>query len=510
MLACLLLTLAMSADARASGRTWVVDKASPRATDDGPGDEARPFKTISAAAFVAEPGDTVCVHAGVYRERVAPRRGGEPGRPITYEAAPRERVVIKASDLWQPDWQPQGNGLYLGRFVDDQFDIDQRHAVDWPSFPQRYNPFVLPLNSAPGGKAAAVDPFGNVTAEAEERNPAVVGELFVNGQPLLQLPDATQLERTPGSWRVADDASGLVVHPPTGVELEHAFVELVTRPRCFAPYKRGLSHITVRGFVMEHGANDFPRGFYGKHSPQAGILSTRGGTHWVIESNSIRFGTSLGLDIGTEGTNDGDGLGQPQPEAAGYHIVRNNIISDNGCGGIAGIRSYGSQIVGNTIERNNRLGFTAPEISGIKLHFFVDGLIEGNLLRDNDAYGIWLDNVYHRSRVTRNVIVDNQRAGLFIELGHGPLLVDHNVIALTRSPGGYGVYSHDASGVTFAHNLVFFNAGHGLWAHAATDRKPGLWQDGKDTGERRLAEASNWTIVNNLFVGSDIAVALPP
>ena len=35
-----------------------------------------PFKTISAAAAVALPGDTITVHAGIYREWVNPPRGG--------------------------------------------------------------------------------------------------------------------------------------------------------------------------------------------------------------------------------------------------------------------------------------------------------------------------------------------------------------------------------------------------------------------------------------------------
>ena len=40
------------------------------------GSQAAPFKTISAAAEKAQPGDTITVHAGVYRERINPPRGG--------------------------------------------------------------------------------------------------------------------------------------------------------------------------------------------------------------------------------------------------------------------------------------------------------------------------------------------------------------------------------------------------------------------------------------------------
>ena len=40
--------------------------------DGTPGSDAKPFRTISAAAAVAEPGDSITVHEGVYRERVNP------------------------------------------------------------------------------------------------------------------------------------------------------------------------------------------------------------------------------------------------------------------------------------------------------------------------------------------------------------------------------------------------------------------------------------------------------
>ena len=45
-------------------------------SDSGPGSQARPYLTINKAASVAQPGDTVTVHAGTYREWVKPPRGG--------------------------------------------------------------------------------------------------------------------------------------------------------------------------------------------------------------------------------------------------------------------------------------------------------------------------------------------------------------------------------------------------------------------------------------------------
>src|SRR3954465_5071720 len=75
-------------------------------SDTADGSEAGPFRTISRAAAIARPGDTVLVHGGEYREWVAPRRGGlSDQRGITYEAAAGEHVVVKGSEVvtgWEP------------------------------------------------------------------------------------------------------------------------------------------------------------------------------------------------------------------------------------------------------------------------------------------------------------------------------------------------------------------------------------------------------------------------
>ena len=66
------------------------------------GSRQKPLRTISAAARVAQPGDVITVHEGVYRERVNPPRGGESDRKrIVYRAAPGEQVVITGSEVIQ-------------------------------------------------------------------------------------------------------------------------------------------------------------------------------------------------------------------------------------------------------------------------------------------------------------------------------------------------------------------------------------------------------------------------
>ena len=65
-------------------------------SDRDDGSEDHLLGTIGKAAALAQPGDTVLVHVGEYREWVQPARGGfRDTRRITYAAVPGDHVVIK-------------------------------------------------------------------------------------------------------------------------------------------------------------------------------------------------------------------------------------------------------------------------------------------------------------------------------------------------------------------------------------------------------------------------------
>ena len=82
------------------------------------------MRTIQRAAELAQPGDVVTVHAGIYRERVSPPRGGtSDAKRIVYQAAPGEAVVISGAEEvknWvkvQGDvWQTTLPNSFFGRF----------------------------------------------------------------------------------------------------------------------------------------------------------------------------------------------------------------------------------------------------------------------------------------------------------------------------------------------------------------------------------------------------------
>lgn len=74
------------------------------------GSERAPYRTVTAALETARPGDTVLLHAGIYRESVRVP-GGEAGKPVTLKAVPGQRVVLSGAQA-VTGWKAHGNGVY--------------------------------------------------------------------------------------------------------------------------------------------------------------------------------------------------------------------------------------------------------------------------------------------------------------------------------------------------------------------------------------------------------------
>jgi len=102
---CLILGLASSL----SAATWHV---SPDGNDAASGGQSTPFRTIARALSLAQPGDTVLLQDGTYRETITAPRDGLAGSPITVAAAPGARPVISGLDPVAGPWTPGANGIY--------------------------------------------------------------------------------------------------------------------------------------------------------------------------------------------------------------------------------------------------------------------------------------------------------------------------------------------------------------------------------------------------------------
>ncbi len=448
-----------------NARTLFVDQKHLESSDQNDGSSERPFKTIGAAASEARPGDTVLIRSGVYRERVIPARGGRPDAPIIYQSADPGTTIIKGSDIWSPKWRAvdQANGIFEAPLPND--------LVNGP-----FNPFAMKMPAHVGSRS--------------------YGEIFLDGQPLREADSEDSLVRSSGAWRAIDNGAAIRYRPVSeSLDADKLVYEISVRPYVFAPKKRGLGYILIHDLTIEHCANGFPENFWSAKDghPQAGAISTRSGHHWSIRNCSISFCKGIGIDCGAEGGKDPEGT-QPQPKKLGHHLIEDCVVDHCGVCGIAGWMSPSTTIRRNIVRWCNRLGFFAPEAAGIKTHKFFGGVITDNFLYANDAFGIWVDNGFAGCRVSRNLCLSNRGAGVFIEMGHGPCLVDHNICGLTAR--GEGIYAHDASGVTIAHNLLFNNAHLGIYLRKVTERSC----TNRSTGSDQEVESSNNRVIGNLLI----------
>ncbi|WP_062071996.1 right-handed parallel beta-helix repeat-containing protein [Demequina sediminicola] len=431
--------------------------------DSHPGTADAPWKTISRAAQKADAGDTVVVHEGVYREWVKPQRSGRgEARRITYTAAPGERVVIKGSEVVEA-WTSLGSGAWTTQVPAAVFGDFNPFAVevegDWaiypsPDSPRRHLGDVY-LDGKSLYEADSVDEVLHPVDKAE----AVDGWSGIS----VARPDAAATERT---WfaEVAEDCTTIWANFGDADPNAH-LTEINVRRSVFAPVEHHIDYITVRGFELAQAASPWAP----PTADQPGLIGPNWAKGWIIEDNEIHDAKCVAISLGKEGSTGHHRASERQDkpgyiyqiesvfaalrigwdrENIGSHIVRRNHIFDCGQAGIVGhLGCAFSTIEDNHIERIAlKREFFGHEIAGIKFHGAVDTVIEHNRINDC-TLGIWLDWQTQGTRVSRNLLYRNTR-DLFIEVAHGPHLVDHNVLG---SPAALEVV---CQGGAYVNNLI--------------------------------------------------------
>jgi alpha-N-arabinofuranosidase len=407
-----------------------------------PGSPAKPFRTIQFAADLAQPGDTITVHEGVYRERINPPRGGtSEEQRIVYQAAPGADVAIKASEIIK-GWKKIENDTWTTTLSNDFF--------------KGHNPYEIKI-------------AGDWFTPRPKKSGRVyhTGTVYLNGHWLKEAAKKEDVLQSAGDealWfgEVNEERTTLYAQFKD-LDPNRETVEINAREAVFYPEKPGINYITVRGFTMEHAAPNWAP----PTAEQVGLIGTHWSKGWIIEDNTIRYSICTGITLGKHGdeydntsADSAEGYVETikralargwSKEKIGSHIVRNNHISHCEQAGIVGSMGAAfSKITGNVIhDINMRQMLGGAEMAGIKFHAPIDSLIEDNhIYRCAGLGGIWLDWMTQGTRVTGNLMHDNQRADLFSEVNHGPYLVDNNIFL---SP----VFIRDHStGGAFVHNLI--------------------------------------------------------
>ncbi len=440
-------------------KTYFVDQSHSLASDSNPGTAERPFLTINQAAQVVRAGGRVLIREGVYREKVVPRYGGEgPNRMISYEAAPGEQVVIKGSCVLVSTWVRSMNPA---QFSEKLWMTNLPDSI----FPE-ISPFKLQNASAAD---IEIMPWAQ---EWVGRVPYTLsrGLVFQDGQRLAQLAAYEDLVRLPGSYWVDSTGSILHIHPYEGQDPNQAIMEVTVQQHLFKPDVTDLGYIQVKGITFMHAGNGFPR-------TGTGALFTMGGHHWLIENNRFMEINSVAVEIGAKSLESSDRKLSRQDwqrtmRSPGYTIVRDNVISECGTGGIQGY------VHKHTLVENNHLyniGWQDVEryweCGAIKLLAAEHTLVRRNLIHDVEAgSAIWLDWDIKNSRITQNTVYDLTmccNGALFIEAAQVPNMIDHNIV---WSIHGVPIYTGDTDSLLITHNLVGSSTGPAILSKVGTDR----------------------------------------
>jgi hypothetical protein len=484
-------------------------------SDGADGSADTPLRTINAAAAMARPGDTVRVHEGEYREWVAPVRGGlSDQRRITYEAAAGERVVIKGSERIT-DWARQDGTVWRVVVPNSLFGgfnpFAEEVAGDWlvpdPSGHRKHLGDVY-LNGLSFYEVHGV----TAVAQAQPRSEAVDGWTGLQ-EPVLDV------DQTRHVWYAeVDEESTTIWANFHGADPNTELVEINVRRSIFYPLDHHRDYITVRGFEMAHAATPWAP----PTADQPGLVGPNWAKGWIIEDNLIHDAKCSAISLGKEATTGhnyatlrGDKPGyQYQLESVfsarqigwdrehiGSHVVRRNTIFDCGQNAIVGhLGAVFSTIEDNHIYRiATKREFYGYEIAGIKLHAAIDVQIRHNRIHDC-TLGTWLDWQTQGARVSRNLFYANTR-DLFVEVSHGPYLVDHNVFASRVS---LEVWSQ---GGAFVNNL-FAGA---LRVEPVLDRAtPYHRPHSTQVSGFAVIHGGDDRYIGNLFLGGDADLAFRP
>ena len=438
---------------------YYVNQAAPL---EGNGTKERPFRYISDAAKLAQPGDEVLVYPGIYREQVSPANGGTEENRIVYRSVePLGAVITGAEDA--KGWEKQPDGLWLLKVDNSVFG--------------NYNPYV-------------VEAFGDWYFAPTVRH---TGCVYMNDRALYETltydecvrgevyPCSWEPEYSVYKWFTRQEGNQTLIwanFQDKDPNVEH--VEINVRRRCFFPDESGRNYITFAGFKVEKAATTWapPAAF------QDGMVGPHWSKGWIIEDCEIKHSKCCGISLGkyldpenehyftykhmkspTQMERDAVCRGQYHgwlKEKVGHHIVRRCHIHHCEQTGIVGrMGAVFSTIEDNHIHHiNNMQELGGAEISGIKLHAAIDVTIRRNHIH-HSTMGVWLDWEAQGARVSQNLFHHNHRPegcawmdggmesqDIFLEVGHGPTIIDNNVMLSDVS------VRIASQGVALIHNLM--------------------------------------------------------
>lgn len=391
------------------GATFTVD-ASAAHDDNGPGTPDRPFRTIGRATHSLNPGDTVLIRAGVYREAVDVAANGTADQPITIAAAPDDegKVIITGSDRIT-DWHQVSEVVFTTPWT---LSLESHYPPEWLT-------------------RTAVADYGPYAKRCEM--------VFINGKPLREVLGTGLMER--GTFAV-DETRHLLriaLSEPSATALSNA--EAAVR-------QQGISvqgnHLILRGLTVTHVANPYFKG----------AMDVRGDDN-VIENCNVSWNNLDGMHLvgkrvrATKNVCDFNGETGMSLTLADSRLEQNQT-NDNAWRFGPGWAEGGAKIIGGNPSGNVFIGHVA---------------------KNNRGSGIWLDTCGGNNRVERCWLEGNMISGLDFEacVGDGNVAINNVICKSRETPnalypqgGGTGVLLYESGNITLCNNTIVDNEHSGI------------------------------------------------
>ena len=480
-----------------------------------PGTLARPFKTIQHAALLAQPGDTVLVRGGVYRETVKPARSGTSAAPIAFKAYNGERVTVSGTNVVS-GWSGHAGSVFkAGQSWDlgtgnNQVFVDGRMMIEarWPNTtldvtrPRKASADGISVMSAAGS-----DPASAVLTDKDLAHPAGtwagatihimpghgwvgetgtvtssgVGSLTYSYKPLdqkNQVPRAgDQYYLTgkfsaldaPGEWFYEASSRTLYLRTPGSDSPRSHTVEVKRRQHAFD--LRGRSYVDVQGFDLF----------------AATITSSASSARLRLSGIDASYVSHFTL----------------QPDPWGQQQKAHN----------SGIMLVGT----DSVIKDSRITYSAG--NGVFLGGSgnrVENCVISNVAYNaGDEAGVYTLGPGHV--VYRNTIFNTGRSGVVHRYSPGAKILNnviHTVLLQTTDGGGTYTWGSDGAGTEIAYNKIYgvksggfgaagvyldnYSRNHVVHHNVVWDSDYGLKMNPPNTSNR---------VYNNTFAGNTYSVA---
>ncbi len=435
-------------------RDYYVARENPKASDSNPGSETLPWATISRSIGVIQPGDTVHLGPGTYREQVimtsrprslfgknypANATGQSYDKMIRFVAEEPGKTIIKGSDV-VTGWKRSADHLWV--------------KENWS-----HNSQMVFAN----GKI--LQQIAGVMSKAMSA-PVVAGAKGPHNNKWLGRVGDGREDMTPGSFYVDLENKKLYVWLKENQDPNKLLIEASVRPFCF--FARGINYLFISGLTMMHSN--------GSADTNWGAFMLGKVSHCIVENVQVKWCDSIGFHV------LGDNL-----------TIRNSKFNHNGNSGVSA-KGWGHRWIDNETSYNNWRKFNYHwHAGGMKMIPFAnDTVISGHTAAYNYGTGIWFDTWNSNVTIRNSLVHDNAWHGIFYEISEHAIIKNNRVY----NNGAYGIYIAQSSNCNILYNLVYANGMTGIVVMGSGKRiNPNYGE-----GPNNALPARNNTVVGNILM----------